>query len=172
MRLGVAGADVAHAERVGDGIGDAGRHAHAIAFGRPLGAERRERRRGFLVQHLHRRNLGHRRNEIVGEGAGEELAGLVVDELLVERGGDALHEGAAHLAVGDHRIEQAAGVVHGDVAVDAHLVAQRIDLDAAHVEHEAVGQRGVDAVVARGRLELGRRPHRGFAQAGAMPSAA
>ncbi len=57
-----------------------------------------------------------------------------------------------------------AGVVHRDVAVDPHLIGERIDLDAAHVEDEAVGQRRVDAVVARRRLELRRRPHRGLAQ--------
>ena len=58
------------------------------------------------MQHLDGRDFGDGRDEIVGEGPGLELAGVVVDELLVERRGDALHECAAHLAVGDQRIEQ------------------------------------------------------------------
>ena len=130
----------------------------------PLAPSGGERRRRLLVQHLDRRDFAHGRHQIIGERAGEERAVLVGDVLLVERRGDALRECAAHLAVGDQRIEDFASVVHRHVAVDAHLVGDRVDLDAAHVEHEAVGHRRVDAVVARRRRELRRRPDAGLGQ--------
>ena len=165
MRRGVAGTvHIPDTERISDGIGDACRHAHAIAFRQALGAERGQRRQRFLVQHLDVWDFAHRRHEIIGEGAGEERALFVVNEFLIERRGNALREGAAHLPISDHRIEDAAGIVHRNVAIDADLIGQRIDLDAAHVEHETVSQRCVDAVVARRRLELRRRPQRGLAQ--------
>ncbi len=68
---------------------------------KPLGAERGERRRRFHVQNFDVGDFAHRRHQIIGEGAGEKRALLVIGELLVERRGDALREGAADLAFGD-----------------------------------------------------------------------
>ena len=78
-----------------------------------------------------RRNLGHRRHRISPRRSGQELAGIVINEFLVQRCGDALHEGAAHLTIRDHRIEDAAGIMHRDITIDPHLVGQRIDFDPA-----------------------------------------
>ncbi len=85
-------------------------------------------------------NFAHRRHQIIREGAGEKTAGLVGHEFLVKRRRDPLRKRPMHLAVGDERIEQRAGVMHRDIAIDPDLEGHRIDLDPAHIEHEAVGE--------------------------------
>ena len=52
------------------------------------------RRRGLQVAHLDRRDLERGRVEVVEQVAGQEVAVLVVAELLVERAADALRRGA------------------------------------------------------------------------------
>ena len=47
-----------------------------------------------------------------------ELAVLVVDAVLPERLGDPLRDPAVHLAVDDHRVDDLADVVDGDVALE------------------------------------------------------
>ena len=106
---------------------------------------------------------GHR---VVGQRARQEAAVAAVVELLVQRRAHALREGAADLAVDQRRIEQAAGVVRGHVAVDAHAAGVAVDLHAAQVEHEAVGGRRVHTVLRVGRGQRLGREHGGGAQAG------
>ena len=56
---------------------------------------------------------------------GQEVAVLVVDHAFEERGADAVGEAAAHLALRDERIEEAARVVHGDVLENADRPVSR-----------------------------------------------
>ena len=53
--------------------------------------------------------------QVVGERAGEQLAVLVVDEMLEECAAETLHDGADRLAVQGHRIDDAADVLDRDV---------------------------------------------------------
>ena len=71
-----------------------------------------------MVQ-LDRRDFVRGRRHVVGEVGGEDVAALVVDDLLEERVADALRDAAVHLAVGDHRIDDAAGVLADQIALDA-----------------------------------------------------
>ena len=60
---------------------------------------------------LDRRDLARGRRQVVGERGGQDIAALVVDDLLEQRIGDALRHAAVDLAVGDHRIDEPAGVL-------------------------------------------------------------
>ncbi len=71
----------------------------------------RERRR-LHVHDLERRQLGRRDHEVVGEVGGPGLAVVVVvAHLLEQRLGDALGDAAVHLALGEQRVDDRAGVV-------------------------------------------------------------
>ena len=59
-----------------------------------------------------------------------------------------------HLAVDDHRIDDAAGVVHHDVADEPHHAGFGIDLGLADVRAVAIGQRR------RGKVDRGGEPRR------------
>ena len=75
--------------------------------------------RRFQVMQLDRRDLARGRRQIVGERGGEDIAAVVVDDLLQQRVADALRDAAMHLAVGDHRIDDAAGVLRRQEFLDA-----------------------------------------------------
>ncbi len=65
--------------------------------------------------HLERRHLVGPRERVLHEGAGEELAFLVVDQLFHQRAADPLHHAAVELSLHDHRVDGTARVVHGDM---------------------------------------------------------
>ena len=150
--------DVVPSDRVGDGVRDADRRAHRVPLADPLGAECRHGRRGREMADAQRRNVGRGRGEVVDERRGHQVARLVVDVALVQRGGDAVGEPAEHLAVGEERVEEQARVVHRDVVEHPHLARLPLDLDGADVDDEAVGGGGGDAIVVVGRVEVRRRP--------------
>ena len=64
--------------------------------------------------------LGGRGDAVVGEGGGDGVAVGVVDDLLEQRLGDALHDPALLLAGDDHRVDHRPAVVDGD---EAHAAA-------------------------------------------------
>ena len=70
---------------------------------------------------LHHRDFAGRRDQIVDQARGVDLALLVVDEFLVERGADALRHAAVHLAVDDQRIDELAAIFGDDETIDADL---------------------------------------------------
>ena len=111
------------------------------------------------------------RHVVVVEVRGQELAVLVVDELLVEGGADRVHGRAVHLALDDLRVDPGAAVVHGRVVDDLDDAGLPVDLDHARVDLGRVGQRQlarlllrvdhaevrpVDEAVVQGRVEVGR----------------
>ena len=60
-----------------------------------------------------RRQLGRGGQRVVDERAGDQLALLVVDDLLVQRLADRVGDAAVHLAVDQHRVDRRAAVVDG-----------------------------------------------------------
>ena len=158
MLAGVSGRSRLSAPRgIGDRIGDADGRGHAVAFAHTLGAERRYRAQGVAVEDERIGHLARGRHQVVGERAGEEAPVLGIGELLVERRAHGVGEGAADLAVNQRRIEAAAGIVGGDVAVDGDGAGEAVDLDATEIEDEAVSGRAVDPVVIVRRREFRRR---------------
>ena len=96
---------------------------------KPLGAGDRRRRRRFDVMQFDRRNFARRRRQIIGERRGLDIAEAVVDDFLEQRVADALRDAAMHLAVGDQRIDDAAGIFHGEKFLDRHAAGLDVDLD-------------------------------------------
>jgi hypothetical protein len=82
-------------------------------------------------RHRQVRRAGDR---VVGERAGQELALLVVHELLEQPVPDALCQSAEHLPVDDRRVDHPAAVVDDDVAKNLHVARSGVDLDDRGVE--------------------------------------
>ena len=72
------------------------------------------RRRRHHLDRLPRGELGRRRERVAEERARQRRPVLVVGEVLVERLRDAGRDAAVHLALGDERVDQRAGVVDRD----------------------------------------------------------
>ena len=73
------------------------------------------------------------RNQVVHEGAGLEVAVVVVGGLLVQHRADALGHAASDLTFDDGGVDQLTAVLDHEVAVDGHLPGLEVDLDPAHV---------------------------------------
>ena len=92
------------------------------------------------------------RRQVVGERGRENVAAVVVDDFLEQRVADALRDAAMHLPVGDHRIDDAAGILGHEEFLDRHMAGLDVDLD--------------DRDVARIGERAGRIVGAGFGQAG------
>ena len=103
-------------ERVDHRVLHRRRRADGAGLADALGAERVERGRRLHRHQLEGGQLGGGDDPVVGEVGGERVAVVVVDELLDERLRDALGDAAVALALGEQRVEDAAGVVDGDEA--------------------------------------------------------
>ena len=133
IRRGVIG-DISNStpqrpQRIVDRVGDGRRRRDRAALADALDAEFGVRRQRLHVIDARRRHLGRTRQQIIGEGRGQRLAGRVERHLLVQRGADALREAAADLAVDDHRIDQLAAVLDDDVVEDFDAADFGIDRD-------------------------------------------
>ena len=107
---------------------------------------------------LERRDLGRGGQRVVDERAGDQLAVLVVDDLLVQRLADAVGHAAVHLAVDQHRVDGRAAVVDRHPALDLDLAGLHVHVDHARVraerEHEVL--RVVERGLLEARLDVGR----------------
>ena len=108
---------------------------------------------GVIVRsRMRRRDLVRGRHQVVDQRAGHQLAGLgVVDDLLEQRLGDALRDAAVQLAFDDHRVDDVAAVVDGDVLLQIDVAGRRIDFDDADVRAERPHE--VGRIEVRDRLE-------------------
>ena len=104
-------------------------------------------------------------HQIIGEGSGQKTAVFAIDEFFVERATHCPCEGAVNLPVRDQGIQQGAGIVHGHVFVNPDLAGIAVNFDTAVIEHEGIGQRGIDLILVVGRFKLGWRPRAGFPHA-------
>src|SRR5262249_29524243 len=85
----------------------------AMAEGGPDGAAlahafvaaRRQRRGRLEMPERERRQIRRRRQRVVHEAAGEDLARVVVDDPLGESLADALGDRAVNLSLDDHRVD-------------------------------------------------------------------
>src|SRR5262245_16497896 len=93
-------------QRIVDGVDHGDGSADRAAFAQTLGPGDRGLRPGLAVMDLDRRNLAGGRRQVVREARGEDVAALVVDDLLEQRIGDALGDAAVNLPVNDHGIDQ------------------------------------------------------------------
>jgi hypothetical protein len=77
-------------QRIGERVGNRCRGADGPAFAHATEAADRRRRLGFEMPGGDRRHLACDRDTIIGEACGQQLAGLFVDDFLVEGRPDAL----------------------------------------------------------------------------------
>ena len=129
----------------------------------PLHPERVPGRRRLHLDRLERHELGGRDEGVVGEVRRARHA-VLVDHLLVQRGGDGESEPAVHLALGDHRVQDRAGVVDRDELAHAGHAGLGVELDDSHArtERERAGAAlGLEAVLGIERAEVGPRQRPG-----------
>ena len=86
-------------------------------------------RRRFDVMQLDRRDFARSRRHVVGKGRGLHIAERVVDDLLEQRVADALRDAAVHLAVGDQRIDDAAGILDHEEFLERNAAGLDVDFD-------------------------------------------
>src|SRR4051794_32075707 len=88
---------------------------------------------------LNGRNLACGWQGIVDEGAGERIAVVIVDHVLVEHAADSLDHSAEDLSFHDLWIDHSSAVLADDVAQDPH--AARVDIDLTGADVARVGER-------------------------------
>ena len=88
------------------------------------------------------RYLARRRQHVVHERAGEQLAVGIVIEFLQQRAADALGSAADDLPLHQHRIDDHAAVVRDGVFVDSHASEFDIDLEHRRMRRIGPGDRG------------------------------
>src|SRR6185312_14621048 len=112
-------ADTEWRKCVRDRIGNRGRRADRAALAH---AAESAGHRGLAldVNDVHDRHFGRRRDHIVDEARAQELAVIVVDELLEKRRTDTLRHATVNLAVNDHRIDHPAAILGDHVFQDSH----------------------------------------------------
>jgi hypothetical protein len=110
-----------------------------------------------LAEHLDRGEVEVRQvvgpgHAVVHEGAGDQLAVLVVDGVLEQRLADALDDAAMDLALDQHRVQDEAEIVDDGVVDDGHHAGVGVDLDLGDVAAvgegpgiELDGGRGIEA---------------------------
>ena len=118
----------------------------AAAFAQAFRLGDRGRARRLQMMQLDRRNFVCGRRHVIGERGGEDRAVLVVDDLLQQRVADALRDAAMHLAVGDHRVDDLAGVLRHQEFLDDDAPGLDVHLDDRDVA--GVGERAGRIVVA------------------------
>src|SRR5215469_16947366 len=84
--------------------------ADRAALADTLGASDARLGQRFQMIDFDARDFGCGRYGIVGKGAGQYVAAVVINHLFIERVGDALGDAAMDLPLDDHRVDQTAGV--------------------------------------------------------------
>ena len=140
--------DAGPGKRILDRLREHRARRNAARFADALEADRVERRRRLAMRRLDRRHVGRGRQQIVHERRVQQLALLVVDELLVERVADAVRDAAVNLSFDEQRIDDRAAIVDDEVALDLDRRRLGIDLD-DHRVHAARGAAAVGPEVGR-----------------------
>ena len=110
---------------------------------------------GFHVMQLDLGNFARGRRQVIGQRAGEDVAFVAVDDLLQQRIADALRDAAMDLAVRDHRIDDAAGILGHEEFLDRDVAGLDVDLDDRHVAGVGKSAGGIVAAgLGQARLDL------------------
>ena len=119
---------------------DRGGRAEIAAFAGTLLAEHGERRRRAVMHDLDLRHLVGGRQQVIHEALGHQLAFVVIDELLQQRGAEAVGDAAERHALDDMRVDHRAAVMADHVAPDLGLAERGIDRHQHHVKLEGVAR--------------------------------
>ena len=91
-----------------------------------------------MVHHLDVGDLVDRGQQVIHEGAGQQLAVVVVGENLIERGADAVRDAAIDHAVDDVGIDHRAAVMADEIFQYLDLTGLPVDLDQRDVGLEGI----------------------------------
>ena len=129
--------------------GDGAAFAHAFhgAFGVRGG--------GVEVADFDRRHFGGAGEQVVGEGAGERPAGLLVGNLFEQSGADALHDAAVDLAFDEHRVDHRAAIPGARVIEQFYKAGLGVDRDDGAVRRIEVDAGADRGLVGGGRIDAG-----------------
>ena len=94
-------------------------------------------------------------NGIISQACSEDLTRLVIDDLFVERGSDALSYRPVHLSVDDRRVDNAPAILRDDIAIKRYRVCLWIDLQRRDMGCR--GRRAQNGVIELGDLSSSRR---------------
>ena len=108
-------------KRIRDGIGQANRRRHAVAFAHAFGPEWGQRRWGLDMQDLNIGDLVQGRHRVIGKGPRQKRAIRVIGVFLKQAGANRMGKTAADLAFDHTLVQDRAAVMRGDIAVDAGL---------------------------------------------------
>src|SRR6266853_245295 len=145
--------DVKRAEGVLHGIGDRGWGGNGTAFAHALDAERIAWGGILKMNDLDLWYLARAGQQVVHQRPSEELAGLVIHELLIQPATNALRYSTADLAIDNRGIDDAATVVGHDIAQERDPAGLDVHFNEGHVHRTGIGDsrhRTID-----GGLEIG-----------------
>src|SRR5665213_4245755 len=127
-----------------DAIVDRGRNrgwrAEIAAFAGPLLAEHGMRRRRAMMHDLDVRYLVRGRQQVVHETLGDQMAFVVIDELLQQRRAETVRDAAERHALDDVRIDHRAAIMPDHIALDLGLAEHGIDRHQDHVKFEGMAR--------------------------------
>ncbi len=107
---------------------------------------------------LDRRHLVGRWQQVIHESLGDQLALVIVDELLQQRGAKAVRDAAQRHALDDMRVDDRAAIMADHVTPDFRLSQRGIDRHQHHVKLEGVARIHLDAAIFR-QAAAGRHLH-------------
>ena len=110
---------------------------------------------------MHDLDFGHlvrRRQQVIHETLGDQMALVIIDELLQQRGAEAMRETAQRHALDDMRVDDGAAIMADNVTLDLRLAERGVDRHQHHMKFEGVARIHLDAAVFR-QLAAGRHLH-------------
>src|SRR5579884_489852 len=145
-------------QRVDHRVGDGLRSADGGRFTDALGADGMMWRGSIGLIGLPTRRLHRGRYQVVLEIAAQDVAILIVRDLLVHCRSKTLRQATMNLPLDDHWIDDRAAVVHSHEAADMHLPRSTVDIDDADVAAEWIRQVGRVVIIhgLQSRLKIGR----------------
>src|SRR5256714_10913947 len=123
-------------QRVDDRVYDRRSCADRSGFADSFHAEWIYRRRRLRAIGFEPRDLRSLWQRVIHQLAGHELSLFVVNDFLIQRLSDRLHDAAVHLAINQQRVNYLATIIDGNVANDLGFTGFLIDLDDADMSAE------------------------------------
>ena len=138
---------VGERKRVRDGVCDSRGSADRPALTGALGAQLVDGRRSDEVRDLDRRCLADAGDQVIEEGAGQQLPVRAIRDLFHQRRADPLRHTAHHLPFDDGRVDQDAAILRHHVTEDLDRSGLAVDL--GHADVRRVRVRRLAGVISR-----------------------
>src|ERR1700720_2904070 len=144
--------DAKRRQRIGQRVGDCSRCPNRAAFAHASKTANGGWRSYLKMLRIDWRHVTRSGYRVIDQTCSEDLARLIVDDLFVERGSDALSYRAVHLSVNDRRVNNTPAILRDDIAVERHPVCLWIDLQRCDMRRR--GRCAENRVIEFGDLQL------------------